>query len=82
MSLVVATNMERQPRKPVAVALLLVLLLLQLTVVSAVQPNLQPPQHDPIAAVRGLIQRRLGDEYVDQVCAYCMLPFVFYMTSA
>ncbi|KAF1327978.1 Alpha-n-acetylglucosaminidase, partial [Globisporangium splendens] len=61
--------MDRRLQKPVVVALLLVVLLLQLTMAAsaALRPNLQPPKHGPIAATRGLIQRRLGDEYVDQI---------------
>lgn len=50
-----------------AVVLAVAALLLQLTSVDALRPHLQPPKHDPVAATRGLIQRRLGGEYVDQV---------------
>lgn len=34
----------------------------------ALRPHIEPPKHDPVAAMRGLIRRRLGDAYIDQVC--------------
>lgn len=47
--------------------LLLLLLMVVMTTVQALSPHIQPLKHDPIAATQGLIRRRLGDEYIDQV---------------
>lgn len=47
--------------------LLVVVAVAALTAVQALSPHIQPPKHDPVAATQGLIRRRLGDEYVEQV---------------
>lgn len=46
---------------------LLLFVVATVVAVSALSPHIQPPKHDPVAATQGLIRRRLGDEYVDQV---------------
>jgi hypothetical protein len=35
--------------------------------VATAAPTLQVPKHDPVEAARGLIHRRLGPSYNDQV---------------
>lgn len=58
--------------------LVLVLVPVLATLAGALNPHLQPPTHDPVAATRGLIQRRLGAAYNDQV----RLFFLFSIRSS
>lgn len=56
--------MSIRTTRPTALLLLLALLCVM---TAALNPHITPPKHDPVAAMRGLIRRRLGAAHENQV---------------